>query len=203
MTDWNIRNRSPTCQACRKAFTHQQPYHTMLSFGQGEYQRLDVCLDCWEIQYSQGARDRKGFISHWQGLYLASPPAPAEPIRKETAETLLRKLVEADRPELHAVGYILAVMLERKRLLKVRKQVQRNDHRIFIYEHRHTGDVFTVVDPGLQLDQLGEVQRKVATLLEQGMPALDSPAEPTAPETPSTEPSTTKASGAEVSTTCV
>ena len=202
MTDWNIRSRASNCQVCRKAFAHQQPYHTMLSFLRGEYQRLDVCLNCWETQYSQGARDRKGFISHWQGTYLASPP-PQEPIRKETAETLLRKLVEADRPELHAAAYILAVMLERKRLLKVRKQVQGNGHRIFIYEHRRTGDVFTVADPKLQLDQLEEVHRKVATLLEQGMPPLDQPTDPTSLEAQPTERSRTEACGSEVSTTCV
>ena len=66
-------------------------------------------------------------------------------------------------------AYILAVMLERKRLLKVKQQITRDGQRVFIYEHPKTGDVFTIADPGLHLDQLQEVQQDVARLLEHGL----------------------------------
>ena len=60
-------------------------------------------------------------------------------------------------------------MLERKRLLKVKEEVQREGHRVFIYEQAGTGDVFTIVDPGLHLNQLEQVQHDVAALLEHGL----------------------------------
>ena len=60
-------------------------------------------------------------------------------------------------------------MLERKRILKVKEQLQRHGQRVFIYEHPKTGDVFTIADPNLRLDQVDEVQRDVAHLLEQGL----------------------------------
>jgi hypothetical protein len=62
-------------------------------------------------------------------------------------------------------------MLERKRLLKVKEQIVRDGARVFIYEQPKTGDVFTVRDPNLQLDQLEDVQRQVADLLEHGFNA--------------------------------
>jgi hypothetical protein len=40
---------------------------------------------------------------------------------------------------------------------------------VFIYEQPKTGDIFTIADPNLRLDQLEEVQRDVAMLLEQGV----------------------------------
>ena len=40
---------------------------------------------------------------------------------------------------------------------------------MFIYEQPKTGDIFTIADPNLRLDQLEEVQRDVAMLLEQGV----------------------------------
>jgi hypothetical protein len=40
---------------------------------------------------------------------------------------------------------------------------------VFIYEQPRTGDVFTITDPALRLDQLEEVQRDVAALLEHGL----------------------------------
>ena len=60
-------------------------------------------------------------------------------------------------------------MLERKRILKVKEQIARDGQRVFIYEQPKTGDIFTIADPNLRLDQLEEVQRDVAMLLEQGL----------------------------------
>jgi len=92
-----------------------------------------------------------------------------DPIQRETAESLLRKLIERNDPHYIAAAYILAVMLERKRLLKVKEQLVRDGQRVFIYEQPLTGDVFTITDPGLRLDQLDEVQRDVSQLLEHGL----------------------------------
>ncbi len=171
MNDWNIQARAHECQACRTAFSARQPYHTLLFQTKEGVQRLDVCEACWGGQYSEGASDRKGFISFWQGVYEPPPTAPPDPIQKETAETLLRKLIELNDPRYAAAGFILAVMLERKRLLKVKEQLVRDGHRVYIYEQPKSGDVFTIADPALQLDQLEPVQREVASLLEHGLPA--------------------------------
>ena len=90
-------------------------------------------------------------------------------IQKDTAETLLRKLIEQNDPRYAPAGYILAVMLERKRIFKVKEQIMRDGQRVFIYEQPKTGDIFTIADPDLQLNQLEEVQRDVAQLLEHGL----------------------------------
>ena len=182
MNDWNIQSRAHACEACGKTFADQEAYHTLLSEEKADLRRADICAGCWEKQFSEGARDRKGFISYWQGIYEAPPPI-VDPIHKDTAETLLRKLIEQNDPRYAPAGYILAVMLERKRLLKVREQIVRDGQRTFIYEQPKTGDVFTIADPNLHLDQLEAVQRDVAALLEQG---VNPPAPPVAPS-PQTE----------------
>jgi len=185
MIDWNIHSRAHACQACAEPFADQQAYHTLLFDEKKEYLRLDVCTKCWEKQYSQGANDRKGFVSHWQGVYEAPPAHPPDAIQKDTAETLLRKLSELNNPKYRAASYILAVMLERKRLLKIKSQVEQDGQRVFVYEQPKTGDVFTIPDPNLQLNQLEEVQHMVAHLMEHGLeenPATAAPAaEPPAP----------------------
>jgi len=168
MIEWNIQSRAHACEACGKSFADKEVYHTLLFDERTGFRRLDICRGCWDKQYSEGARERKGFVSYWQGVYELPPPR-VEPIHKENAESLLRKLVELDDPRYVPAMYILAVMLERKRLLKVKEQIIREGQRVFIYEHAGTGDVFTVVDPVLQLNQLDAVQRDVAELLEHGL----------------------------------
>ena len=169
MNDWNIQSRASACESCARPFADKQPLHTLLSDEHAEQlRRMDVCEACWQNQFSDGARQRKGFISHWQTIYVAPAP-PTDPIQKETAETLLRKLIEQNDPRYAAAGYILAVMLERKRIFKVKEQIVRDGKRVFIYEQPATGDVFTIADPDLRLDQLEAVQRDVAALMEHGL----------------------------------
>jgi len=181
MNEWHIQSRAHACQACGKQFADKQPCHTVLADTKQDILRLDLCESCWKGE-ADGARDRKGFISHWHGVYEAPPAAPQEPIRKENAESLLRKLMERNDPKNVAASFILAVMLERKRILKVKEQLQREGGRVFVYEQPRTGDIFTIPDPNLQLNQLEVVQRHVAELLEHG---LTSPAtEPAAIPTP-------------------
>lgn len=179
MNEWNIQSRARVCQACGKAFCDKQPFHTLLFEEKQQYQRLDICADCWQAQYPEGASDRKGFISQWHGLFQAPPAAPEEPIKKASAESLLRELLQTNDPQYGPVCYILAVMLERKRVLKVKEQLRRPEGRVFIYEDPHSGDLFTITDPNLRLDQLEEVQRNTAHLLAHGLnpppPAVPSP----------------------------
>lgn len=168
MIEWNIQTRAHACQACRKSFANKESFHTLLFDHKHAYERMDVCEPCWKAQFSQGATDRKGFISYWQSVYAPPPAAPPDAIQKETAESLLRKLLEQNDPAHAAARFILAVMLERKRLLKVKAQILENQQRVFVYEHVQSGDLFQIPDPGLKLDQLEEVQRDVARLLEHG-----------------------------------
>lgn len=175
MNEWNIQSRAHACTACEKPFADKQSYHTVLFDDHAEFRRHDLCENCWQRDFGPAARDKKGFISYWHGTYEA-PPRAEEVVPKENAETLLRKLIELNDPHYASAAYILAVMLERKRLLKVKEQIVRDGQRIFIYEQPKTGDVFTITDPALQLNQLDAVQRDVAHLLEHGLTA---PAEAT------------------------
>lgn len=193
MTEWNIQPRASACQSCGRAFGDGQPYHTLLFDDRMRYRRQDVCHDCWQGQFSL-ATDRRGFVSYWQGLYEAPPPKAVEPIARETAETLLRKLMAQNDPRHAATIYILAVMLERKRLLKVKDQLVTCGQRTFIYEHARTGEMFSVPDPGLRLDQLEQVQRDVAALLAQGSASALSPPPPSSAAADS-DSSTTPPSG--------
>jgi hypothetical protein len=173
MLEWNIQSRAHQCQGCTSAFKDRQPYHTLLFESTHGFERRDLCESCWKSS-PHGAKPElipePSFVSHWQGIYEAPPAGRPDAIQKDTAETLLRKLLERRDDRYKAASYILAVMLERKRLLKIKSQLREGNQRIFVYEHGASGDVFTIVDPDLQLAQLESVQHDVANLLEHGIP---------------------------------
>jgi hypothetical protein len=160
MTEWDIQSRADACTACQRPFADKEAYHTLLSTDAAGYARRDLCATCF------AGAGRDGVISYWQGEYKVPPPPPPEAIQKETAETLLRKLVESTDPSHASARYILAVMLERKRILKHRDTVHEDGGgELLVYEHARTGESFTIPDPKLRLDQLAQVQEEVSALL--------------------------------------
>lgn len=160
MTEWDIQSRSDVCSTCQRPFADKEVYHTLLRMDTSGYQRRDLCGAC----YANAPRD--GVLSYWQGEYKLPAPPPPEPIQKETAETLLRKLVESTDPTHAAARYILAVMLERKRILKHRDTMrEQTGNEVLVYEHARTGESFAIPDPRLRLDQLAQVQQEITAVL--------------------------------------
>ena len=185
MIDGNIQARGHQCHECEQPLAGGADCHTVLAHEHHEYSRRDLCDACWEK--GAGLADHKGFISHWQGTYEVPPPEPPEAIQKATAEGLLRKLLETGDRRWREASYILAVMLERKRILKVREEIREGEGRVFVYEQPKTGDIFTIPDPALKMEELEQVQTEVAALLEHGLP-VEGQAWPPVPPEPEPEP---------------
>ncbi len=158
--EWDIKSRADACGVCERKFDDNEEFFAKLSFADGGYQRLDCCLKCWEEQNASDA------ISTWKSMFHLPPPPTPEALRKETAESLLRQLIEDDDAESLNTIYILAVMLERRRIL-VEKDVQKREDGMLIrvYEYRKTGEVFLIPDPQLKLSELEHVQEEVVLKL--------------------------------------
>ena len=92
-----------------------------------------------------------------------TPPIAAE---KLSAEEILHRLVEEDEDHTENTRYILAVMLERQKLLRETDSQRTPNGILRVYEHRKTGEVFIVKDPDIPLSQVEAVQNEVFILLE-------------------------------------
>lgn len=158
--EWDIKERSKACMACSRPFADQEGLFSKLEHGAEGYTRADYCEPCWPTV------DKSRALSIWRSVFRPPPPPPEEPLKKETAESLLRRLVETENPANRNTIYILAVMLERRRVL-IEKDVQTREDgiKVRVYEHRHTGDVFLIPDPELRLDELEHVQKEVVAML--------------------------------------
>jgi hypothetical protein len=156
--DWPIKHRGDHCAVTNRAFEEGEQFYTLLFRDGNGFRREDLSEEAW-TQRNENIRP----FSFWKSRYEAPPPAPPEPLAKETAEDLLRRLL-AQRQQPNAC-YVLAAMLERKRILKPIKTEEDDSGRVLVYEHAKNGDVFIVPDVQLHLDQLEHVQREVADLL--------------------------------------
>jgi hypothetical protein len=159
--EWNIRPRGVSCSTCATAFNDGQEFYTRLTFEGPEYLRGDFCAACWSAEAPRSA----GYSS-WKGQFHVPAVEPDRRVRKETAESLLRDLIEEDDPSKKRVVYILAVMLERQRVFVERDvKTLEDDSRVVVYEHRRTGETFAIPDPRLKLSEIEPLQQEIMLLL--------------------------------------
>jgi len=157
--DWAIKERADACAATQRPFQEGEDFYTLLFRDADGFRREDLSEDAWKNR-----NENIQPFSFWKTRYEPLPESP-EPLAKENAEQLFRRLIVSENPPANAC-YVLAAMLERKRVLKQVKTESAEKGRLLIYEHGTTGDVFIVPDPGLKLDELESVQNEVAQLLK-------------------------------------
>ncbi len=159
--EWSIQHRADACAVTGQPFVAGENFYTLLFRDGDAFRRQDLSEEAWQ-QRNENLQP----FSFWRARFEPPPAAPPDPLPKENAEELFRRLVAAaDRTNANAC-YVLAAMLERKKILK-QIQTENNDRGpVLIYEHAKSGDVFVVPDPQLRLDELGEVQNEVVQLLQ-------------------------------------
>ncbi len=189
-TDWEIKSRAHRCSATERQFEDGETFYTLLFRAEEGFERLDLCVEAWK----ERDKSRTPFSS-WKSKYEVPPPPPPEPLGRQTAEALLRHFMRESGDQHANVRYILALMLERKRLLKPIETKEEDGRILLIYEHRQSGEVFVIPDPQLRLDQIEPVQEEVAALLAGAAPFAAEPPEPEEeqPTEPTEEPEETTA----------
>ena len=149
----------------QRPFVPGEYFYTLLYHGADGYRREDLSEEAWR-DHNENIRP----FSFWKTKFEPAPRPAPEALPKENAEQLFRRLITQPEPPTNAC-FVLAVMLERKRVLKqVRTEIANGDS-MLIYEHRQNGDVFIVRDPKLRLSELERVQDEVAELLRGGAAA--------------------------------
>lgn len=169
--NWSIRSRATHCALSERAFVEGEVFHTAIYFDPetSGYLRRDVAIDVWAREVAE----RKP-IAYWRTTYTPHlVEAKPEVTSKESAMALLQRFIEEDNPATENARYILALMLERKRILSPTATKEVDGHKMLFYENRKTGEVFIVRDPELLLSELAQLQDEVAMLLGFGGPGAD------------------------------
>ena len=159
---WNIRARSDGCTQCQRAFEADEMCFTELAPDADGYLRRDLCERCRDT----GPREPAA-VSRWRSRFEPPAPPPPEPIERDSAEEFLRRFADSDEAGAVNTRFILALMLERKRILRCRDRFhdEAGVH-MFVYEHARTGETFVVADPGLTPAQASAVREDVSLFLQ-------------------------------------
>ncbi len=167
--EWNIQKKGSACVACNAEFEEAQTVHCFLNLQDPEGLRKDYCRSCWE----ETKLERAGidFFSCWQSRYRkVIPVVKEEPVKKDQVEGMLKKYLVSQNPAHQNLCYLLAVMLERKKIITHKDTTtDPSGKKLLVYEQNKTGETFFLTDPELKLAQIAAVQQQVKLLLDEEM----------------------------------
>lgn len=161
---WKLSSRKRACSHTGEPFEEGQPFYTAIFWNEeaGEFQREDYSEFAWEIIHE----DIEPF-SFWRSIY--EPPSadnkPHDVVDKDDAESLLRHMIEENDPETLKTRYLLALMLERKKILIPIDAQDKDGQRLIIYKRRKTEEIFIVPDPNLEIQEIPAIQAEVLAML--------------------------------------
>ena len=144
----------------------QQTLCCFLNLKEASPVREDYCEPCWEQIKEE--REEDPFFSYWQSRFRQIiPQVKEDPVKKDQVEILLKKYISSENPAHINLCYILAVMLERKRIIAhVDTKTEPTGKKLLIYEHNKSGETILIVDPQLKLTKIEPVQQQVKSLLD-------------------------------------
>ena len=164
---WNIRPRSNQCNVTNKEFKDGEIFYTAIFLNQETnfYERSDFSVEVWDR--TAHSEETSSLFSFWRSTFEKKEEneKAREVVEKESAEVMLRRLIDENDPNSENARYILAVMLERKKILLPTDVKKEKKAMMLFYEHHKSGEVFIIRDPVLKLDEIDKIQEEVSVWL--------------------------------------
>ena len=164
--DWEIKSRAHQCSRTGREFAEGEFFYTILVREGEGFLREDMSEEAWNER-----NENIQPFSFWRSKYEPPTPPPAEPLPRDDAEGLLRRLIQENDPTYSNVRYILALMLERKKLIKPRGISE--DGQRQIYEHMATHQLYEVPLGDLNADFFQKIQEHLGVLVGTPKPKVE------------------------------
>ncbi|GAB4244796.1 MAG: hypothetical protein OHK005_09800 [Candidatus Methylacidiphilales bacterium] len=154
--EWNIKPRSEVCQETGRPFTEDEVVYTLLLDTAEGLVRQDLCEEAWKA-HNENIRP----LSFWKSAFKTAPPPEPETVDRTDAESELRRLLESEQEADQKVSFLLAAMLERKRILRVQDRLKVGGVKKVIYVHTGTQETFVVPEPEIKLTELDQLKAEL------------------------------------------
>jgi len=159
--DWKIGKSNRRCCVCEAELVMGEAFYSTLNQWEGGLERRDFCLQCW--QNSGEEKQRPDFF--WRTTQADDVPKKRS-IDLEVVTDLFRKLPESSDPMRQKVRYFLALLLMRKRVVKLLSTGREDERDFMSIRLRGEEKEQRVTNPNLTQGELDEVKAELELLLE-------------------------------------
>lgn len=163
--NWEVQKNGTACLECETPFKDGESVNTVLYFNEDNtVTRKDFCSKCFT------AEKKEGDCVFWKIKFKEKKKETSVVDKKAIVEELFKEYLHSSEPVHSKYCYIMALMLERKKVLVEKKNKKitnkSSGRRMFFYEHAKSGEVFIVHDPDIDLFEISSLQREITEILD-------------------------------------
>jgi len=165
--EWNIAKSERCCARCEAVFEEGQAYTSAIYEQDADFTRKDYCPACWENEI-----DHEAVFSFWRTRVPRKDEQRRVFVDDSVIMDFFRRLAGSDEPKSINFRYIIALMLMRKRQLKLTDVRREGDpatadrREYLILKVPREDSTHEVLNPQLNDEQLEQVQRDLSQILE-------------------------------------
>jgi hypothetical protein len=157
--DWKISKGGEACSKCEKPFEHDDTYYSTITVEAQSISRFDFCEACFGLE-----RDHQSEV-FWRTKKLIT-----EPVKKAVNFEILRELflsiLEVEEKAFKEVAYLLALVLIRKRYLKLKDFISENGTDYMTVRQKKDLPLIKVEVPLLKEEDIAGLRGKLSDLLD-------------------------------------
>lgn len=150
--------RTEHCSACGHAFEIGEPFQACLYATPDGYARQDYCLDCPPPAEPEP-------IGVWQTRVPEPAPRRVHVFDREAIYGFFTRLEDAAAPEQVQFRFVLALLLWRKKALKLERTVSAPEGEAWEFLTPRTGTLHRVLRPALDEEQLERLSDELERVL--------------------------------------
>jgi hypothetical protein len=157
-TDWQMPRPGTACASCAHAFEPGETFRACLYDVRAGYERRDYCANC-----SPPAEPPA--LATWQTRRPIPATKKNQPFDRAAMYEFFRRLEADPRPDKAQFRFVLALLLWRKRVLKLDRSLTVGEHEEWEFSVPAIGEVHRVARPELAEDELERLSGQLEQLL--------------------------------------
>jgi hypothetical protein len=158
MTEYQIDANTRRCAASGRELQVGERFYSVLLEQTGKFERRDYSAEAW-----QGPPE--GTFSFWSGKIPASNSGRLPKIDEETLFDCFERLENDTGVDRVRFRFIVALLLMRKKRLKLEKTITEGSVDCLAVRCRKTGKLYRLTDPRMTEDEMASVQEEVLGVL--------------------------------------
>jgi hypothetical protein len=163
--DYKFGRSGESCSACGKTFEVQQPLHSMIVLAEERPARSDWCEAC----FVNANKDAPEVFAHWRTRKLQEGRARRQ-VDFATLRELFFRMAGKSGAEYTKLAYMLALLLLRKRFLKLQEFASENGVDYLVITAKQRVEPMRIEAPELQPDDFAALRDRLRVLLDFDMP---------------------------------
>ncbi|MBL8880802.1 MAG: hypothetical protein JNG88_16935 [Phycisphaerales bacterium] len=168
--EWNLPRHATVCGTCGHEFEIGASFRVFLSLIDGAFRRDDVCDACAEPGHG-------GVVGWWRTRRKAPPEKRTHAFDREAIYAFFSRLDDEAQIDKRQFRFVLALLLWRKKVLKLVEATNAEAGEIWKYVAIHDGKSYAVVRPEMDEQQMESLSEQLESLLA-GSDATDGEAAP-------------------------